>query len=78
MINILLAKANLNIYNFPRHGEWKMDENVCFLLSASPCHFSFIERHEYLLTMHLYTNAHLTGPLQQAVDSGLIQIFPLN
>lgn len=30
MINILLAKANLNIYNFPRHGEWKMDENVCF------------------------------------------------
>lgn len=27
--------------------------------------------------MHLYTNAHLTGPLQQAVDSGLIQIFPL-
>ena len=29
------------------------------------------------LEMHLYTNAHLTGPLQQAVDSGLIQIFPL-
>jgi hypothetical protein len=27
--------------------------------------------------MHLYTNAHLTGPLQQAVDSGLIQLFPL-
>ena len=29
------------------------------------------------LEMHLYTNAHLTGPLQQAVDSGLIQVFPL-
>ena len=55
-----------------------MDENVCFLLSASPCHFSFIERHKYFLTMHLYTNVHFTGPLQQAVDSGLIQIFPLN
>ena len=27
--------------------------------------------------MHLYTNARLTGPLQQAVDSGLIQLFPL-
>ena len=27
--------------------------------------------------MHLYTNAHLTGPLQRAVDSGLIQVFPL-
>lgn len=27
--------------------------------------------------MFAYTNAHLTGPLQQAVDSGLIQIFPL-
>ena len=27
--------------------------------------------------MHLYTNAPLTGPLQQAVDSGLIQVFPL-
>lgn len=31
-----------------------------------------------VIKMHLYTNAHLTGPLQQAVDSGLIQIFPLN
>ena len=29
------------------------------------------------LEMHSYTNAHLTGPLQQAVDSGLIQVFPL-
>lgn len=29
------------------------------------------------LEMHLYTNAHLTGPLQQAVDSGLILVFPL-
>ena len=28
--------------------------------------------------MHLYTNAHLSGPLQRAVDSGLIQVFPLN
>ena len=27
--------------------------------------------------MHLYTNATLTAPLQQAVDSGLIQVFPL-
>lgn len=27
--------------------------------------------------MHLYTNAKLTGPLQQVVDSGLIQLFPL-
>lgn len=27
--------------------------------------------------MHLYTNARLSGPLQQAVDSGLIQLFPL-
>ena len=27
--------------------------------------------------MHLYTNAHLTGPLQRAVDSELIQVFPL-
>ncbi|MCH5315802.1 MAG: hypothetical protein J1E81_07800 [Eubacterium sp.] len=29
------------------------------------------------LKMHLYTIAHLTGPLQQAVDSGLIEVFPL-
>ena len=29
------------------------------------------------LEMHLYTNAHLTGPLQHAVDIGLIQVFPL-
>lgn len=29
------------------------------------------------LEMHLYTNAHLTGPLQQVVDSGLIKVFPL-
>ena len=27
--------------------------------------------------MHLYTNARLTGPLQQVVDSGVIQLFPL-
>ena len=27
--------------------------------------------------MHLYTNAKLSGPLQQVVDSGLIQLFPL-
>lgn len=27
--------------------------------------------------MHLYTNATLTGPLQQVVDSGIIQLFPL-
>ena len=27
--------------------------------------------------MHLYTNAHLTGPLQQAVNDGLIKVFPL-
>jgi len=27
--------------------------------------------------MHLYTNAKLTGPLQQIVDSGIIQLFPL-
>ena len=27
--------------------------------------------------MYLYTNAKLTGPLQQVVDSGLIQLFPL-
>lgn len=27
--------------------------------------------------VHLYTNAHLTSPLQWAVDSGLIQVFPL-
>ena len=27
--------------------------------------------------MHLYTNARLTGPLQQVVDSGIIQLFPL-
>ncbi len=27
--------------------------------------------------MHLYTNARLSGPLQQAVDSSLIQLFPL-
>lgn len=27
--------------------------------------------------MHLYTNATLTGPLQQVVDSGMIQLFPL-
>ena len=30
------------------------------------------------LEMHLYTNARLTGPLQRAVDSGLLQVFPLN
>ena len=29
------------------------------------------------LEMHLYTNARLTGPLQKAVDDGLIQLFPL-
>ena len=29
------------------------------------------------LEMHLYTNAQLTGPLQNIVDSGLIQVFPL-
>ena len=29
------------------------------------------------LEMHLYTNAHLTEPLQHAVDIGLIQVFPL-
>ena len=29
------------------------------------------------LEMRLYTNAHLTSPLQQVVDSGLIQVFPL-
>lgn len=29
------------------------------------------------LAMHLHTNARLSGPLQQVVDSGLIQIFPL-
>lgn len=29
------------------------------------------------LQMHLYTNAHLSGPLQQMVDSGIIQLFPL-
>ena len=52
MINILLAKANLNIYNFPRHGEWKMDENVCFLLSASPCHFNFSGRKSEALIAH--------------------------
>ena len=27
--------------------------------------------------MHLYTSAPLSGPLQQAVDSGAIQLFPL-
>lgn len=27
--------------------------------------------------MHLYTNAQLTRPLQQIVDSGIIQLFPL-
>ena len=27
--------------------------------------------------MHLYTNATLSGPLQQAVDSGAIQLYPL-
>lgn len=27
--------------------------------------------------MHLYTNATLTGPLQNAVDRGIIQLFPL-
>ena len=27
--------------------------------------------------MHLYTNATVTGPLQQVVDSGIIQLFPL-
>lgn len=27
--------------------------------------------------MHLYTNAHLSRPLQQLVDSGIIQLFPL-
>lgn len=27
--------------------------------------------------MHLYTNARLSGPLQQAVDSGIIKVFPL-
>ena len=27
--------------------------------------------------MHLYTNATLTGPLQQVADSGIIQLFPL-
>lgn len=27
--------------------------------------------------MHLYTNATLTGPLQQAVDSDIIKLFPL-
>ncbi len=27
--------------------------------------------------MNLYTNATLTGPLQQVVDSGIIQLFPL-
>ena len=30
------------------------------------------------LEMPLYTNARLTGPLQRAVDSGLLQVFPLN
>ena len=30
------------------------------------------------LEMHLYTNTRLTGPLQRAVDSGLLQVFPLN
>ena len=29
------------------------------------------------LEMHLYTNAHLSGPLQQLVDNGTIQLFPL-
>ena len=29
------------------------------------------------LEMHLYTNARLTSSLQQVVDSGLIQVFPL-
>lgn len=39
--------------------------------------YSIVDRYSEI-KMHLYTNAHLTGPLQQAVDSGLIQIFPLN
>ena len=29
------------------------------------------------LQIHLHTNAKLTGPLQQLVDSGIIQVFPL-
>ena len=29
------------------------------------------------LQMHLYTNAKLSGPLQEMVDSGIIQVFPL-
>ena len=27
--------------------------------------------------MHLYTNAKLSGPLQQLVNSGAIKVFPL-
>ena len=29
------------------------------------------------LQMHLYTNAKLSGPLQEIVDRGIIQVFPL-
>mgnify|MGYP000047590335 FL=1 len=29
------------------------------------------------LEIHLYTNASLTGPLQQLVDSGIIKLYPL-
>ena len=36
---------------------------------------SWSQTHGY--QMHLYTNARLTGPLQRAVDSGLIQVFHL-
>ena len=32
---------------------------------------------ENKLEIHLYTNAKLSGPLQQLVDSGVIQVFPL-
>ena len=36
---------------------------------------SWSQTNEY--QMHLYTNANLTGPLQRAVDSELIEVFPL-
>ena len=70
------AASTIGMYNSFRYRGYYYDtESGLYYLNSryyDPVACRFINADS-----QLNTNAHLTGPLQQAVDSGLIQVFPL-